>query len=123
MVLDKTCWMSTGHHPRFEIRKITRCGKSHRRQKLQWKQERWCFAKQLFDSETTVARVSVPICETDEYYSGSDAIAFVGTAIRREAVEVSYSRLTEREALEMDEGSKEQGGCRMDPGSSNSQSS
>ena len=36
-------------------------------------------------------------------FFGTDASAFVNTAIRRKAVEVSYSRLTEQETIEVDD--------------------
>ena len=73
------------------------CQEVHRGQKLQWKKERLFCAKQLFASQTIVARVSIPIFENDEDQSGTD------TSIRRDAVEVSNLRLTEQEAIEMNE--------------------
>ena len=92
------------------------CQEVHRGQKLQWKKERLFCAKQLFASQTIVARVSIPIFENDEDQSGTD------TSIRRDAVEVSNLRLTEQEAIEMNE-AKEEIIDRVDSGGSYAQSS
>ena len=49
------------------------------------------------------ARISILVFEEDVFHASMDATATVNTALRRKTAEVSYSKLTEEEATEMDE--------------------
>ena len=71
----------------------------HQQQKLNRQREQSQLAKQVVDQEVMAARISIPVFEEDVFHASTDATAFLG----RETVEVSYSKLTDEQATEMDD--------------------
>ena len=61
------------------------------------------LAKQAAAQEIMAAGICILVFEEDVFHASMHVIAFVNKALRRKTVEVSYSKLTEEEATEMDE--------------------